>query len=215
MKVTQVLIADPQELALAGIERILSKENTFEVCGQVKNKTELDKSLRTHPPDILVLDYEKLAGFTAESCIQLAQKHPDLKIFIITADQQQENILQVLESGVLAFLTKDCSRQEILNAFYSITQGQKFFCNRVLDVLMNQKIYRSSHDSSSGELTERETQIIRYIAKGKGTQEIASVLNLSPHTINAHRKNILKKLDATSPVEMIVKALSKKIISFD
>ncbi|MEK6478542.1 response regulator transcription factor [Catalinimonas sp. 4WD22] len=213
MELTQLLLADNQELAVAGIKHLLSGEKQFKIIGQVNSKKALEKQLIQHTPDVLVLDYTNLKGFSADDCLAISNAHPSLKIFIITADQ--EHIMQVLEAGVLAFLTKDCSEQEILNAFHAIAKGQKFFCNRVLDVLMNHKVYKSNADTASGELSEREAEIIRYIAKGMGTQEIASKLNLSPHTINAHRKNILKKLDATSPVEMIVKAMSMKIITID
>jgi DNA-binding NarL/FixJ family response regulator len=215
MELKQILIADNQDLAVAGIKHLLSKEKQFEIIGQATDKTDLEKKLRLQTPEILVLDYANLRDFSSEDCQKVANQYPQLKIFIITTDHQQEHIMQVLESGVLAFLTKDCSHQEILNAFYAIAQGQKFFCNRVLDVLMNHKVYKPNADTPSSELSDREAQIIRYIAKGMGTQKIASELNLSPHTINAHRKNILKKLDATSPVEMIVKAMSLKIIRID
>lgn len=213
MELTKVLVADQQELAVAGIKQLLSREKQFEISAQAGDKKTLEKMLQQHTPDILVLDYANVKGFKSEDCLKLSNTYPSLKIFIITADQK--HIMQVLESGVLAFLTKDCSTQEILNAFYSVAKGQKFFCNRVLDVLMNHKVYKANSDATAGELSEREAQIIRYIAKGMGTQQIADELNLSPHTINAHRKNILKKLDATSPVEMIVKAMSMKIISID
>lgn len=213
MDSTKVFVADHQELAVAGIKHLLSREKQFEIVGQVGEKKTLEKMLQQTSPDILVLDYANVRGFKSDDCLKLTTTFPSLKIIIITADQ--EHIMQVLESGVLAFLTKDCSSQEILNAFYSVIKEQKFFCNRVLDVLMNHKVHKHHTESSTSELSEREAQIIRYIAKGMGTQQIAAELNLSPHTINAHRKNILKKLDATSPVEMIVKAMSMKIISID
>ncbi|MDF9798072.1 DNA-binding NarL/FixJ family response regulator [Catalinimonas alkaloidigena] len=215
MEPTKVFVADHQELAVAGIKQLLSREKQFEIIGQTSSKRMLEKSLQLYTPDILVLDYANLRDFNLNDCLNLSAAYPYLKVFIITADQHQKRIMQVLESGVLAFLTKDCSAHEILNAFHSIVKGQKFFCNKVLDVLMNHKVYKSNADESSDKLSEREEQIIRFIAKGMGTQQIAAELNLSPHTINAHRKNILKKLDATSPVEMIVKAMSMKIITID
>ncbi len=212
---TQILIADRQDLCIAGISHILSREKNLEIIGQAGSKTALEKMLHQLTPDVLVLDYANLEGFTSGDCLHIADKYPKLKMYVITSDHRKEHIMRVLESGVLAFLTKDCSRQEILSAFHAIVKGQKFFCNRVLDVLMDQKVYKQDTDNLSKELSEREIQIIRLIAKGKGTQQIADLLNLSPHTINAHRKNILKKLDATSPVEMIVKAMQQKIIQLD
>jgi DNA-binding NarL/FixJ family response regulator len=99
----------------------------------------------------------------------------------------------------------------VLNAFHAVADGQKFFCNRVLDLLMENKVKKNDFTEGST-LSPREIQIIRHISEGLSTQQSADKLHLSPHTINAHRKNILKKLDANTPIELIVKALRLKIV---
>jgi len=112
----------------------------------------------------------------------------------------------LLDMGVRCILTKGCSKQEILNAIHSISKGNRFYCNRILDQVMT----RSESDEVTCEpadLSPREFEVLQLITKGKKTVDIADQLNISIHTINSHRKNILKKLNLKSPAELIVYAV--------
>lgn len=212
MERIRVLLADQQELAVAGIKHILASSNRFDVIGEVGEGAELDQLITQLSPHILVMDYDHIPDFLPENILKLSQQHPALKLVIITDNNEPEQILKVLKANVAGFLTKACSKQEVINAFHAVADGQKFFCNRVLDLLMENKLKKNSAPNAST-LSPREIQIIRYISEGKSTQQIADNLNLSPHTINAHRKNILKKLDASTPIELILKAIRMKIVS--
>lgn len=211
MERVRVLLADRQELAVAGIKHILANSNRFEVIGEVGEGAKLNQEITHLNPHILVLDYDHIHDFLPESILKLNQQHPTVKLVVITDNNEPEQILKVLKANVAGFLTKACSKQEVLNAFHAVADGQKFFCNRVLDLLMENKMKKTDARGASA-LSQREIQIIRYISEGLSTQQIADKLHLSPHTINAHRKNILKKLDANTPIELILKALRMKII---
>ena len=108
--------------------------------------------------------------------------------------------------GVKCILTKGCSKQEILNAIHSISMGNRFYCNRILDQVMT----RPETDEVTCEpadLSPREFEVLQLITKGNRTTDIADKLNISVHTINSHRKNILRKLNLKSPTELIVYAM--------
>ena len=211
MERIRVLLADRQELAVAGIQHMLASSNRFEVVGEVGENAELSHLIAQLDPHILVLDYDHIPDFLPENMLKLSQQHPAIKLVIITDNNEPDQILKVLKANVAGFLTKACSKQEVINAFHAVADGQKFFCNRVLDLLMENKMKKNDPPDPSA-LSQREIQIIRYISEGLSTQQIADKLHLSPHTINAHRKNILKKLDANTPIELILKALRMKII---
>lgn len=213
MELTRVLLADRQALAVAGLRQMLSATDKFEIVAETSDADELEHLLNKVLPDVLVLDYASLKNFSVIACLKTIRNHPFLKVLVITADSDSQSILSILQANVLGFVTKDCSRQEILNAFLAVSSGQKFYCNRVLDVLMDRQFNKA--DPAIDELlSEREVQIIEFISRGLSTQEMASRLNLSTHTVNAHRKNILKKLNVNSPVALVVKAFQAKIISF-
>ncbi len=187
----RVLLADDQELARAGIRYLLETETDYKITGEVHQWEELTLRIQQDSPSILVLDYLDFSGFPPEGFQWLSERYPTLKLFILTADNRRERMLPVLQSGVLAFLTKDCSQREIVSAFHAVAEGQKFYCNSVLNVLTDTAQSKSTVDTP---FSSRELQIIKFIAQDFSTQTIATKLNLSPHTINAHRKRILRKL---------------------
>ncbi len=208
----KVLLADYQQLALEGLKQILSGDSSFQIMDEVHTFNELETKIQQHQPHILMLDYENLHGFSIHHYQHLIEKYPALQVLIITANHDRDQILKYLEPGPPGFLTKDCSKAEILGAFRALAKGQKFYCNRVLDLLVENTFKRKSPDAAYELLNEREIQIIYEIAEGLSTHEMADKMCLSPHTINAYRKSILKKLEAKTPVEMIVKAFRLRIL---
>ncbi|MEQ9437720.1 MAG: response regulator transcription factor [Cyclobacteriaceae bacterium] len=212
MKQIRVLVADKQALTLAGIESMLENEEFLQVIGAADDRETLNQRIRNESPDIVVLDYATIENFSATDCALLHTQYPSLKLFILTANSNREQMLQVLQADVFAFLTKDCSQKEILHAFRAVSEGQKFYCNSVLNILTEytQKTHEEKNAPTS--LSPRELQIVSCIAQDLSTQDIAAELNLSPHTINAHRKRILKKLNVKSPVGLVMKALRLQLI---
>jgi len=209
--VTKVLIADSQALAVAGIRYLLENLSGFTMIGSVNNWKTLIAAFQEDAPDLLLFDYTHLEGFSHEHYQQLHQHYPSTTLFAITADQNHQQILRILQANTTAFLTKECSQEEILTALRAVASGQKFYCETVLQLLMEQSIQKQT-DSSENSISPRELQIIQYIAQELPTEAIANALNLSPHTINAHRKRILKKLNVKTPVGLVVKALRLQLI---
>ena len=209
---TRVLLADNQELSLAGIQYLLGQRTNYQVVGEVRRWNDLSPCIRTTSSDVVVLDYLRYPDFSLPLFQQLRYNHPAVKLFILTADTDQERILSVLQTGVDAFLTKHCSAKEMVQAFQAVSDHQKFYCTLVLDLLThpNSSPRRGSPEAAS--LSGRELQIIHRIAQDLSTQEIADQLALSPHTINAHRKRILRKLGVASPIGLITQALHLDII---
>lgn len=207
----KVLLADRQQLTVEGIRQILTTNSAFTIVGVAYDIASIEQQLQAHHPDILVLDYHTLKDFSPEYYRRLISRFSALKVFVITAACERAQILQYLEMGVVAFLTKDCSKEEIASAFSAIARGQKFYCNRVLDLLVeNQSNRKKNYNGDT--LSEREITIIQHIARGLSTSEMATEMCLSPHTINSYRKGILKKLEVKTPVEMIVKAFRMQIL---
>ena len=214
MESTRVLLADRQALATAGLRHFLMDLEGFKVVGESSDAAELSQLIEQAKPEILVLDYAQIRNFSEGLSAELASRFPWLKIIIITNDHNPQHILKNLQANVMGFITKECSKQEILNTFKVVRNGQKFFCNRVMDLLM-EKRNKPLPSLLQASLSEREIQIIAFISRGLSTQQMASELHLSTHTINAHRKNILKKLEVNTPVELVVKAIQSGIIKLE
>lgn len=213
MKQHSVLLADEQPLVRLALRQLLSQKEQYFVVGEVGNEEELIASLRINPPDLVVMDYSQSDNFRPGSVAKIRSISPLSKILIISADTRKENIFQVLELGVTSFLTKTCGINEILDAAQATLKGDKFFCTRVIDFLLEKSFAKGSDVSCAPTpLSNREIEIVQLSAKGLIAKEIADVLNLSTHTIYTHRKNIMKKLHINSASELVLYAVNKGLV---
>lgn len=196
-------IYDPQFLSSAGIRIVLQESDEITEVVQLNTEKSLADQIKRHSPDLLVLEYLGEHPVSAETVKQLRQTHSQLKILVISEDEDAVEINRQIKSGVHGFLTKNCSVEEIQTALNTIKQDGRFYCQRVLDAISDNEFEQTL------ELSEREMQIIKFIGRGLSSSDIAKKLLVSIHTVNSHRKNILKKLGLKSPTELIIYAVDK------
>ncbi|HLT71483.1 MAG TPA: response regulator transcription factor [Cyclobacteriaceae bacterium] len=209
----RVLLADRQPLTAAGFTYLLSRDADFELIGEVQHRDNFAGMLEKHKPDLLVVDYNEPGYLTIADLAGVRDSSPATNILIISADNDKPQILEVLKlPGVCGYLTKSCSREEILMAVRSTAKGERFYCHKVLDILLEKSFGPTEADCDPTVLTTRETEILKLIASGKSTQQIAKVLNVSPHTIHSHRKSIIRKLNIKSPTEFVIQAITLGIL---
>lgn len=209
----KILLCDFQDLSRIGTRSIIQLNKEVELVAETKDFASALKELAEQKIDVLIIDYERLPHFSEETFQHLTQTQPLLKVMIVSADNKVERIMKVLEAGVLSFVTKTCSLEEINNALLFTLKGQKFFCNKILELLLNARLGdKSAQLLDESKLTSREVEIVQMIADGFSTSEIADKVSLSPHTINAYRKILLKKLDSPTPVGMVAKAFRLGLI---
>ncbi len=206
----EIVLADNQALTASGIKYLLGR-NRENVIVEAKEKANL-LDLVSEKTVLLIVDYLSVKDFDATDMIELKTIYPNVPVLVITSDQNKQSILEVLETGVNGFLFKDCYEDEITRAADAIIAGEKFYCNKVFEILMEKRKQKAVDDCLPTELTAREIDIIKFVVTGKSTQDIAEKLNLSPHTISTHRKNILKKLKIKSPVELVTYAYDLGLI---
>ncbi|MEQ9306261.1 MAG: response regulator transcription factor, partial [Marinoscillum sp.] len=133
-------------------------------------------------------------------------------VLIITNEDKKEHVKPLLDLGIKGIVTKKCSQAEIINAIESVSQNNRFYCNRILDLLIEDDKSAKEVDCEPTDLSPREYEVLQLITKGHKTVQIADELNVSVHTINSHRKNILKKLNLKSPTELIVYAMETGLV---
>src|SRR5690606_8670381 len=113
---------------------------------------------------------------------------------------------QALQLGVKGYVTKECSLEEVGMAVQATARGTKFFCQKILDILREKRLPQEAEPEIST-LTASEREILQMIANGQSTQRIADQLYLSPHTVQTHRKSIIKKRNIKSPTEFVIYAM--------
>ena len=206
MKPIDAVIADNQPLTVAGLERFLSEKQSIKVVGKVKKGEELVELVEKFQPSLLIVDYNA-PGYVALDDIRNAMASSSkTNVLILSSDNNKTSILEALQLGVKGYITKECSLEEVGMAVQTTAKGEKFFCHKVLDIIM-EKHFSVAPESEPTALTTRETEILKLIAHGHSTQGIADTLFLSPHTVQTHRKSIIKKLNIKSPTEFVIYAM--------
>lgn len=202
----RIMLADAQPVFREGIKSMLTSKEKPYIIREAGNSRELIPALQSFKPDILILDYNP-SYFDYGELHTALSVIPACKVFIFSSLKKKRHVLKVLELNVHCYLTKESGLTDIDKAIDAILHGEKFFCTFVLDILLADRKPVAkpttivTPETTTG-LTGRETDIIRRIASGKANKEIAAEMNLSPHTVHTHRRNIMKKLQLHSAVEV-------------
>ncbi len=208
----KVLLADAQFLIRFALKELLKETNNFQVIGEAGNEAELNSFIAKTTPDIIVIDYNQPGFFSIESIKNVKEQHPTIELLVISSDDNKENIYDVINSGVLRFLTKKCDAHEINEAFRAIIRGEKFFCASIFNFIFEMSFSQNNYSSNPLPLSARELEIVQLIAQGLVAKEIGKKLNLSTHTVYTHRKNIMEKLKLKRSSELVLFAVNKGLL---
>ena len=206
---TSVLLADFQFLTRQGIASLIASIPGFQITHQINKPSELKQAINEIKPDLAILD---ISGSDKALLTDLKEikKTSSTKFLIISNSQNKESIRRLLDIGIKGIVTKNCSEQEITSALVSVNKNERFFCNKILDLVIEDQ--NNKDQIIATKLTRRELQVLKMIATGNKTNQIAEDLFLSVHTINSHRKNILKKLNMKSPTELVAYAFQNGLV---
>lgn len=203
-----VLLADFQFLTRQGISQLINSLPDFNVIETVSEPSKLESTIRSSKTDLVVIDISD----KDPSMISLLEKikgSTSSEFLIISNSQSKESIQRLLGMGIKGIVTKNCSEEEIINALRAVLKKHRFFCNNILELVVDN---HEAEDCEPTTLSPREYEVLKLITKGYKTNQIAEELHVSVHTINSHRKNILRKLNIKSPAELIVYALESGIV---
>jgi DNA-binding NarL/FixJ family response regulator len=202
----KIILADAQYLTRAGLKHLLHGQGQLQVVAEATDREELAAGIVAHAPQVVVIDPHNTDQFTLADIAWLHATHPTIALLLITDDHDRSRIHEMLSHGVLGILTKHCSPEEIVSAVLATARKEKFFCNKVLEMIL-EKEETADPDCRPSNLSAREAEIISLIALGVTTREVADRLCLSMHTVYTHRKNIMRKLGINSVSEMILFAM--------
>lgn len=206
-----ILIAETQYLIIEGLQSIFDRYSNLKVIGVMVNKQDLFENLDALRPDILVIDPLNLEDFRLDDLHTLETLCPDTRILLITDISDPALVRRIVEGGAKGYLTKTCDEREIIDAIYALLRGENMYCHKVVNIL-TEGMAGLEPDCEPAGLSEREIEIIRLIANGYTTRQIADKLYRSFHTITTHRKNIMKKLGINSTSELMVYAMNSGLI---
>lgn len=205
-----IVLAQTNALIREGIKSVINNGETPFNTLEANSKQSLLKQLETPSVKLLIFGFSNSSDFNRDTYTKIKSIHNDLKTLIISNEQSKNHILPLLESDINGYLTDKCDLNEVTNAIKSILNGDKFFCNTMINVLLEKN--NPEQNCFPSKLSDRETEITKLIAQGLTSKQMADKLFLSTHTINTHRKNIMKKIGAKGASEVILYAINEGIV---
>ena len=211
----EYIIADNQDISKAGMMFLLSGQKEVSVLLEAGSKAELVRQLRLHPQAVVILDYTLFDFAGADELVVLQERFKDTD-WLLFSDELSIHFLRRVLFGSTAFgvVMKDNSKEEILTAIQCANRRQRYICNHVSNLLLSgvPAAGTVTADTEDRLLTQAERNILKEIALGKTTKEIAAEKNLSFHTVNSHRKNIFRKLGVNNIHEATKYAMRAGIV---
>lgn len=209
----KVAITDDHPLLLQGVKNILDGREGFQVTGCYTSGGILLAALQKDQPDVLLLDLQ-LAGDPQgkDLIVRLRQDYPELRILVLTSNDNAYNIQIILNAGAQGYLLKNIEQDLLMEAIETIYKGEEYLSPEVKNILLDSLRKDKSKKVGTESLTPRELDILRLIAEEKTSQEIGDMLHLSYRTIETYRLGIMQKLGVKNMVGMVKKAILLGII---
>lgn len=193
----RILLVDDHLIVRRGLASLLNDASDLEVVAEAASGEEALALASEHKPDVIVLDLR----LRDMSGIEVAAELPEFRILMLSSFMQEEDVRRAFEAGVLGYLSKDKNSDELLEAIREVGEGRQYLPPEIS--LLLAKSEWSAH------LTERELEIVQWIARGRANKEIGQQLGLSENTVKNHVKSILSKLNAKDRTHAVTEALKR------
>jgi DNA-binding NarL/FixJ family response regulator len=207
------VIADDHVLVRQGIRRLLQDESDVEIVGEAGDAAEALKCVMELRPDIVLMDIG-MPGFSSFDATRVIQAdYPQTRVIFLTMHESQDYVMQGLQAGAAGYLLKNTPADKLASVLRDVHQGGKFVSPEVLGGLLdNGRFSQDRPRPSRTSLTPRETEIMKLLAEGNTVRKIAGMLGLSLKTVEAHKFNLMRKLDIHNKAELVHCAIRKKIV---
>jgi len=210
-----VIIADDHDIIREGIKNILRNQKDYEVMAEAADGQEALDKVSALKPDILLLDITMPKKSGLEILDQLQRASKKTKILIISVHKADAYIMRALKSGVKGYLNKENAADDLLPALRKITAGQVYLSSQASSYLLEKASKGSEEMAKENILSERETEVLRLVAEGKTSKEIAESLFISARTVENYKNNLLKKLGLHKSSDLIKYAIKNKIVDLE
>lgn len=203
MKKIRLVIVDDHKLLRETWSFILNQNPLFSViaeCGSAEEAVEICKLQR---PDLVMLDIN-LPGISGMEAVPLLRKFaPGVRILSVSLHTQPVYVRKMMQSGASGYVTKNSTQEEMINALVTVSEGKKYICTEIKNILADEIIDDNGKKKNINLLSLREMEIIDMIRQGLSSKEIAAAAHISVKTVEVHRYNILKKLQLKNAAQLV------------
>jgi DNA-binding NarL/FixJ family response regulator len=215
----KILIADDHGIMRDGLRALLESEPDLEVVGSVSNGHEAIRAAERLRPDLIIMDVSMPLTDGPEAIAQIKRRQGEIHVLVLTFHTDEQHINAALRAGADGYVLKDDSRIELLTAIRAVLAGKAFLspaiCNRVVSGYLDSSARSSGTRppaNSAETLTSREREVIKLIAEGLRTRQIAHFLSLSPKTVEKHRSNMMRKLKLRNAASVTAYAITNGFV---
>ncbi|MFD5016229.1 response regulator [Streptomyces chartreusis] len=201
---TRILLADDHHLVRRGVRLILENEPDLTVVAEAGDGAEAVEAARTHRPDLAVLDISMPRMTGLQAARELSRTQPELRILILTMYDNEQYFFEALAAGASGYVLKSVADRDLVEACRATMRDEPFIYPGAVNALIRNYLARlqDGHTPPDRAITDREEEILKLVAEGHTSQEIADLLVISPKTVERHRANLLQKLGLKGRLEL-------------
>jgi DNA-binding NarL/FixJ family response regulator len=215
MSKTRILLTDDHALFRQGIRTLISLEADMEVAGEASNASEAVALAHQLRPDIVLMDIG-MAGMSSFEATRLIRKdRPETRVVFLSMYDDEDYLAECVEIGASGYILKESQTEQLLTGIREVGRGGSYLSPRLLTRLVDgyRALGRSPvRQPRFGSLTKREREVLKLLAEGQSVKEIATGFDLSVKTIEAHKFNLMRKLDIHNKAQLVQYAIQRKVI---
>ena len=211
MAKSRLFLVEDHELVRKGVRSIIAQEDSLDIIAEFDRAHKAIDALDAGQiPNLILMDISMPEMTGLEAAKIIGEKYPEIQIIILSMHKDEEYVMEGLNFNISGYVVKDSVADEIVTAINKVLSGGKYFSREVIDTALNsyKEIKEDQKKKEEVQLTKRELEVLIDISDGLKSQEIAEKLFISERTVEAHRGNIMKKLEAKNMAELIKKAMN-------
>jgi len=210
----RVMLVDDHKILREALHSVLEREKDIILLTDASDGSEAQQMARALKPDVMVMDIGLPGVSGIELTRRLQRELPAIRVLALSTFSDRRIVLQMLDAGASGYIVKSAGRDELLRGIRALAQGRTYLCPEVSAVVVNSVRGTRSEDKPEGErLGRREREVLRLLADGSTSPEIAATLHIATSTVEVHRRNIMRKLDLHSVAELTKYAIRNGLTS--
>jgi two-component system response regulator NreC len=211
----RILLADDHTLFRQGVRTLLASETDMEVVGEAPDGTAAAERAAELKPDVVLLDIGMPGLSSFETTRQIKRNRPETKVVFLTMYDDEDYLVEGMEVGANGYVLKDSPAPQLVAAVRDVYRGGSYLSPRMLSQLVDDfrtRVKTTDRMPRFATLTPREKEVLKMLAEGNSVKEVATQLNLSVKTVEAHKFNLMRKLDIHNKAHLVQYAIQKKVI---
>jgi len=205
----KILLADDHQIMCDGLSNLIEKQTNMEVIAVVDNGRKAVRLAKEMNPDVVIMDVTMPELNGIEATRQISAEISSVKVIALSMHSDKRFVAKMLSAGASGYILKECAVKELVEAIHAVVTNRRYLSSKVAEIVTEEYIRQLPEDDSSPycNLTAREREVLQLMSEGKTTKKIASCLYVSVKTVEAHRKNIMDKLNVHNVAGLVKYAI--------